>query len=210
MVGKVLARFLARQLANPSGMIGKLIMAPIWNRRNSALNDVAFDSLALHSHDRVLEVGFGGGYLLGRMATAVTDGFLAGVDVSPAMISFCEKRYRSLVEAGKLELQYAQAESLPYPDGHFTKACSVNSIFYWKDAPQALSELYRVLEVGGMLVICFTRKRCMEDKEFARHGLALYEDGQVCQIIESAGFDEIDMTQASDRHREFLCIIGRK
>jgi len=204
------ARFLAKQLANPSGMIGKLIMAPIWNRRNAALNDVAFEGLALHAHDRVLEVGFGGGYLLGRMAAVVTDGFLAGVDVSPAMVAFCEKRYRSLVEAGKLELQCAQAESLPYPDGHFTKACTVNSIFYWEDAPQALSELHRVLEEGGVLVMCFTCKRCIEDKEFARHGLALYEDGQVCQMIESAGFDKMDMTQASDRHREFLCIVGRK
>lgn len=210
MVGEVLGRFLAKQLANPSSMIGQLIMAPIWNRRNSALNDVAFDSLTLHSHDRVLEVGFGGGYLLGRMATVVTDGFLAGVDVSPAMVAFCEKRFRPLVKAGKLELQGASAESLPYPDGRFTRACSVNSIFYWKDASQAFSELYRVLEEGGLLVMCFTCKRCLEDRKFVRQGLALYEDGQVCQMMESAGFDEIDMTRASDRHREFLCFIGGK
>ena len=206
----MLAKFLAKQLGNPSGILGKLIMAPIWNRRNAALNDVAFDSLALRSHDRVLEVGFGGGYLLGRMATVVTDGLLAGVDVSPAMAAFCEKRFRSLVEAGKLELKCAPAESLPYPDGHFTKACTVNSIFYWGDAPRTISELYRVLEKGGILVMCFTCKRCLEDKGFSRHGIALYEADQVCQMIESAGFDEIGMTRFSDRHREFLCVIGRK
>lgn len=206
----MLAKFLAKQLGNPSGMIGELILAPIWNRRNAALNDVAFNSLALHSHDRVLEVGCGGGYLLGRMANVVTDGFLAGVDISLAMVAFCKKRYRPLVEAGKLELQCAKAESLPYPDGYFTKACTVNSIFYWEDAPQALSELYRVLEEGGVLVMCCTRKKCMEDRKFARHGLALYQDGEVYQMIESAGFDGMDMTRASDRHREFLCMIGRK
>jgi SAM-dependent methyltransferase len=210
MVAKMLARFLAKQLANPSGMIGQLIMAPIWNRRNVALNNVAFDSLALHAYDRVLEVGFGGGYLLGRMATVVTDGFLAGVDVSPAMVAFCEKRYRSLVERARLELKCAKAESLPYPDGYFAKACTVNSIFYWENAPQAISELYRVLEEGGVLVMCFTCKRCIEDKEFARHGVALYEADQVCQMMESAGFSEIGMTRSSDRHREFLCTTGRK
>jgi SAM-dependent methyltransferase len=206
----VLAKFLAKQLGNPSGIFGKLILAPLWNRRNSGLNNVAFDSLALHPHDRVLEVGFGGGYLLGRMATVVTDGFLAGVDISPAMVAFCEKRYRSLIEAGKLELECAKAESLPYPDGHFTKACAVNSIFYWGDAQQAISELYRVLGEGGMLVMCFTCKRCIEDREFARRGIALYEADEGYQMMESAGFDEIDMTRASDRHREFLCVIGRK
>jgi ubiquinone/menaquinone biosynthesis C-methylase UbiE len=205
----MLAKFLAKQLSNPSGLIGKLIMAPLWNQRNSALNDVAFDSLALHPHDRVLEVGFGGGYLLGRMAAVVTDGFLAGVDVSPAMVAFCEKRYRPLVEAGKLEFKCAKAGSLPYPDGYFTKACTVNSIFYWENAPQAISELYRVLEEGGVLVMCFTCKRCIEDKKFARH-VALYEADKVCQMMESARFREMDMTRASDRHREFLCVIGRK
>ena len=205
----MLAKFLAKQLSNPSDLIGKLIMAPIWNRRNAALNDAAFDSLTLRPHDRVLEVGFGGGYLLGRMAAVVTDGFLAGVDVSPAMVAFCEKRYRSLVEAGKLEFKCAKAESLPYPDGYFTKACTVNSIFYWENAPQAISELYRVLEEGGVLVMCFTCKGCLEDREFARH-VALYEADQVCQMMESAGFDEMDMTRASDRHRGFLCTTGRK
>ena len=174
------------------------------------MNDVAFDNLALRPHDRVLEVGFGGGYLLGRMATVVTDGFLAGVDVSPAMVAFCEKRHRSLVEAGKLELKCAKAESLPYPSGYFTKACTVNSIFYWENAPQAISELYRVLEEGGMLVMCFTCKRCIEAKKFARHGVALYEADKVCQMMESAGFREIGMTRASDGHRGFLRVIGRK
>jgi hypothetical protein len=61
-----------------------------------------------------------------------------------------------------------------------------------------------------MLVMCSTCKRCMEDREFARHGIALYEADEVYQMMESAGFDEIDMTRASDRHREFLCVISRK
>lgn len=30
------------------------------------------------------------------MTTVVTDGLLVGVDVSPAMVTFCEARYRSL------------------------------------------------------------------------------------------------------------------
>ncbi len=56
-----LGKFIAKQLGNPSAIVGNLILAPLWNRRNSALNDLAFDNLALSSQDRVLEVGFGGG-----------------------------------------------------------------------------------------------------------------------------------------------------
>jgi len=204
------ARFIAQQLGHPSGVLGQIVLAPVWNKRNSALNDAAFDNLALCPHDRVLEVGFGGGYLLGRMAAVVTEGFLAGVDVSPAMVAFCQKRFRSLIEANKLELKCAAAEALPYPSGSFTKACAVNSIFYWENVPQAISELWRVLKESGLLVICFTCKTSLEDKQFAQQGLALYEDDQICQMMESAGFHAISVTRASDRHREFLCVTSKK
>ena len=72
------------------------------------------------------------------------------------MIAFCEKQQRSWIEAGKLELRCARAEALPYPTAYFTKACTVNSIFYWQDTSQAISELGRVLGERGRLVICFT------------------------------------------------------
>ena len=80
-------KFIAQQVGNPSGIFGYLISTRLLNRRNKALNDAAFENLALTSHDRVLEIGFGGGYLLGRMSKIVTGGFLAGIDVSSAMVS---------------------------------------------------------------------------------------------------------------------------
>ena len=206
----MLARWIAGQLGHPSRLVGRLVLAPLWNKRNSALNDAAFDRLALRPHDRVLEVGFGGGYLLGRMAAVVTEGFLAGVDVSPAMVAFCQKRFRSLVEAKKLELQCAPAEVLPYPADSFTKVCTVNSIFYWENVPQAISELWRVLEENGMLVMCFTCKTSLEDKSFVQRGLVLYKDDQIGPMMEAAGFRAVSVTRASDRHRQFLCVTGKK
>ncbi|NOZ06474.1 MAG: methyltransferase domain-containing protein [Chloroflexi bacterium] len=152
------------------------------------MNDLVFDSLVLHSHDRVLEVGFGGGYLLGRMAAVVTHGFIAGVDVSETMVAVCERRYQSLVRAGRLELRCALAESLPYSSDHFSKACTVNSLFYWTDALRVLEEIHRVLEEGGKLVLCVTRKQSIENKRFAGHGMGLYEDEEVCQMMEGDPF----------------------
>ena len=203
-------QFIAQQLGNPSGIIGRWVAAPLWNKRNAALNDVAFENLALSPHDRVLEVGFGGGYLLGRMSRVVTDGALAGVDGSQAMVAFCEKRYRTLLEDGKLALKCAQAGCLPYPDRTFTKVCSVNSIFYWHDAPAAFSQAWRVLAAGGMLLLCFTCKESLDGRSFAKQGLALYEADEVQQMMQSAGFHEIRTIRSSDKHRNFLCMTGCK
>jgi SAM-dependent methyltransferase len=204
------AKFFAKQLSHPSGILGRFVLPRVWNRRNSALNEMALNSLALRPGDRVLEVGFGGGHLLSRMADVIAGGFLAGVDVSPAMVTFCEKRYRSLVREGKLELRCAGAESLPYPSSYFTKACSVNSIFYWQNTPQAISELWRVLVEDGMLVLCFTCKGSLEKRGFANSGITLYEAKEIQQMMETSGFHPIHMVRASDKHREFVCATGRK
>jgi SAM-dependent methyltransferase len=205
-----LARFLARQLHNPSGLVGSVVLPRLFNRRNAALNDLTLECLALEPADRVLDVGFGGGYLLGRMSAILTDGALAGVDISPKMVGYCEKRFRSLIRDGRLDIRCAGAEALPYPAASFTKACTVNTIFYWRDAGQAMSELGRVLVEGGRLVICFTCKESLERREFTQYGIRLFEIAEARELMEAAGFREVTMVPGRDRHREFRCAIGTK
>jgi SAM-dependent methyltransferase len=205
-----LARFLARQLHTPSGLLGSVVLPRLFNRRNAALNDLTLECLALEPTDRVLEVGFGGGYLLGRMSAILTDGTLAGVDASPEMVGYCEKRFRSLIRGGRLDIRCASGEALPYPSASFTKACSVNTIFYWRDAGQAMSELGRVLVEGGRLVVCFTCKESLERRAFTRYGLRLFEIIEVWELIEAAGFRQVTMVPGRDRHRKFRCAIGTK
>lgn len=204
------ARFQARALASPSGLIGRLILAPLWNRRNAALNDAALARLELAPRERVLEVGFGGGYLLGRMAQVVTQGLVAGVDASPAMVASCSRRYRALVRAGRLELRCAAAEEIPYPACHFTKVCSVNSIFYWHDAPRAIAELRRVLAPGGRLVLCFTCRECLAGRAFARQAVTACERDDVVRMLHMAGFGTVHAERLADRHRAFWRITCRR
>jgi SAM-dependent methyltransferase len=204
-----LGKLIAGQLARPSGLTGRLILARLWNRRNSALNDATFAALALASNDRVLEVGFGGGYLLGRMSRIVTGGLLAGVDVSPAMIASCTRRFRTLVRDGKLDLRCASAESLPFPSAFFSKACSVNSIFYWPDPARGILELSRVLAAGGKLVLCFTAPASLQ-RGLMSQGITPYGAGEVRAFLEAAQFRDITLTSGADKHRDFLCAIGYK
>jgi ubiquinone/menaquinone biosynthesis C-methylase UbiE len=126
-----LSKFLAREMGNPSAIMGRFFLAPMWNKRNAALNDTAFENLDLQPHDRLLEVGFGGGCLMNRVVKTVTEGMIAGIDISPTMVRYCSRRFRPFVQNGHLDLRCSQAEALPFPAAHFTKVCTVNSIFYW-------------------------------------------------------------------------------
>jgi ubiquinone/menaquinone biosynthesis C-methylase UbiE len=204
------SKWQARQLAHPWGLVGRFGLAPLWNRRNAALNDAAFSRLNLNPSDRVLDVGFGGGYLLQRIGAFVDQGLVAGVDASATMVRRAEKVFAELLQTGRFEVRCAKAELLPFPSARFTKVCSVNSIFYWEDPSKAIAETWRVLGEQGTLVLCFTCKGSLEKKRFARQGLYLFEPDEVHRMLQAAGFREVSATQQSDTRRDFLCVIGRK
>lgn len=205
----IISRISADQLAKPNRLFGRFLGA-IWNRRNQALNDYVFDLLDLKPADRVLEIGFGGGYLLQRMASVITTGILAGVDHSPALLKYVKDRISAgRSERGKIDLRCAPAESLPYPDYQFTAVCSVNSILYWQNTDAGIKEIWRVLESDGRLVLCFTEKKSLEKKRFAEQ-LNLVEADEIMQILTKTGFKEIKIIDSSDDYRQFVCLITRK
>jgi ubiquinone/menaquinone biosynthesis C-methylase UbiE len=203
-----ISKLVANQLGNPTGIFSKLA-ALIWNRRNAALNDTVFDLLELEPTDRVLDIGFGGGYLLYRMAKRVTNGCIAGVDISPAMVADAQKRYQTIIRSGKLELKCGSVEALPYPDQHFTKASSINSIFYWQNIEKGLSEMQRVLEKKGKAVVCFTEKGSIEKKGFAKE-IKLFEGGDIDEMLKESGFCDTEVLSFVDQYRQFTCIIARR
>jgi arsenite methyltransferase len=202
-----LSRFIAVQLGNPAGIFGKFA-GSLWNRRNIVLNDTVFDLLELLPNDRVLDIGFGGGYLLNRMVTVVTGGLIAGVDISAGMVAYAEKCYQKAVRAGELELKCAAVELLPYPSKYFTKVCSVNSIFYWQNVEQGIHEIKRVLAPRGKIVLCFTSKASIETKAFAKY-IQLFNADEVEHILAEFRFQDIKVMSFSDDYRQYFCITAR-
>jgi ubiquinone/menaquinone biosynthesis C-methylase UbiE len=201
---------LARQLSRPSGVIGRFALGSIWNKRNAALNDATLASLELQDDDRVLDIGFGGGYLLDKMAEKVHCGLIAGIDSSPAMVENARRRFRRAIRTGKMEIRCAQVEAIPYPGETFSKVSSVNSIFYWSDPAAGLAEIYRVLDVNGWLVLTFTCRQDLANKGFVKHGLHLFDESDMQTMLARGGFNDLHASIATDRHRRFLCMIGRK
>lgn len=204
----MLAKLAADQLGRPSGFVGRRVLAPTWNRRNRALNDAAFRALAVRPDDRVLEIGFGGGYLLGRIAQAA--GYVAGIDISQTMVHRCAQQYRPWILAGRMSLCCAAAEAAPFQPELFDKACTINSIFYWTDATRALQECARQLTEHGALVMCFTCRENLQDKSFAREGLHLYDIDEVQAMLVSVGFGRVTTERLADRHRAFWCVSATR
>ena len=119
------------------------VLARIWNRRNQALNDTLLCYLNPQPTDRILEIGFGGAYLLEKILPHLQTGMVCGVDISEGMVRRCSKQFRSHIASGKLDLKCSSAEKRSYPARHFGKVCMANSIFYWQDAEAGMMEIHR-------------------------------------------------------------------
>ena len=204
--------FFASQLRNPSGFFGRAVMSRFFNRSSSAINQLTMRSLALEPADWVIEVGFGSGDLISHMAPVVREGFIAGVDFSPDMVAVGAKRLAPLVQAKRVELRCASAEALPYGDDHFTKACTVNTVYFWPDPAVSLKELSRVLRPGGRLVVGFSPAAVMRKmpQRLTEHGFTLYEPDDLRRLLEAAGFGGIEMVPGRGPRGDFLCAVATK
>ena len=140
----------------------------------------------------------------------VTHGCIVGVDLSPEMVEVCTKRFAPLLRAERIELRCASADHLPYDSGHFTKACTVNTLYFWPDPAGPLNELRRVLRPGGRLVLCFSPRVTLQRAAYTKYGFRLYEPTDVQRLLETLGFTNVQMVSGSSRFGGFFCAVGTR
>jgi ubiquinone/menaquinone biosynthesis C-methylase UbiE len=184
-------------------------MLPALNRANAALNRAAFDLLALEPGDRVLEVGFGGGDMIARMARVVTSGRIDGLDYSPDVVAFGQSRFRAQVASGKISFVCADVAAMPYPDGSFSKVCTMNTLYFWPEPVAALREIRRVLADCGILVMGFRLGKSLGRHSFARYQNH-YEAEDVRRMMEDAGFRDLKLVPGRDGVGDFATVVGRR
>lgn len=200
--------YLASQLRKPNGFIGRVFMSRILNRANVEMNKVTLSALDLKDSDQVLEVGFGGGALLAEMAKFNPKVALYGADFSQDMVTLGNKKMHRLISEGRLQLDWASVENLPYETGTFTKICSVNTIYFWEDCVVAIRELKRVLKQNGVLVLTFADKASMSKQPVSKYGFNLYTSLDVQQVMEAEGFSDIQIKQGQDGSGIFFSLLG--
>ena len=181
--------FMARQFARPRGLFGRLFLGRMLDRANVRGNALVFEVMAVDPSEHVLEVGFGGGDLLVRLADAVSDGRVEGVELSDAMLGRARARIRRHGLADRVRLQDGSVEALPFDAGRFDCVCSVNTIYFWPDLHRGLAELARVLRPGGRLVLGFGSDVAMRRAGYEERGFSLYPPERIEGALRATGFE---------------------
>ncbi|MGC9954472.1 MAG: class I SAM-dependent methyltransferase [Rhizomicrobium sp.] len=123
------------------------------DRRNARAHDFALRRLDVHRTDTILEIGFGTGRLVRKIAKAAPEVLVGGVDPSELMLQTAEKRTKKFRKQGRVELRLGDASALPWPDSFFDKAAALHCFHFWNDPVHDIAEVRRVLKPGGLLLL---------------------------------------------------------
>ena len=135
--------------------------------------EMALERLSIQNGETVLEIGFGPGHCLKRIAESVGHkGKAYGIDISRGMLEVTKRRLEKAQLINRVELYCGDAAKLPYDENTFDAAFTsfTLELFDTPEIPKVLEEVKRVLRPAGRLGVVSMSK---EDGESTL--LKLYE-----------------------------------
>lgn len=139
------------QFSRPSSLMGRLLLHSM-NIGHGRLHQWGLKAAGIQPTDRVLDVGCGGGKAISRILKE-TRREVAGIDHSPEAVETARSVNRAAVASGRLRVVESSVESLSFRDGLFDVVTAFETTYFWPDLQTGLTEIRRVLNRGGRLVI---------------------------------------------------------
>lgn len=198
------------QFRRPTGVVGRIIGGRM-AQQHEPENEWTVALLSVQPTDHILEIGFGPGTTIQRLATLASEGCVTGIDFSQTMVRVAQKRNAAAIKVGRVNLTYGNAANLPYSENSFDKALSIHSLYFWPDALHTLQEIQCVLKPGGMLVLTLLPREKWSGNGKGTPDCRVYSADNVEKLLLEAGFSStsIEPTPKNAPFRE-LAVIGVK
>ena len=157
--------------------------------------------LELEPGATVLDVGTGTGIFLPYVLNMIGgDGRVVAIDIADQMLL----RARDKGFQGNISYLYADIMSLPLGDEVFDTVVCYSSFPHFQDKLRALREAYRVVRLGGRLLICHTSSRSHINEihrqtEMVKHD-TIPDADEMQYMLSAAGFADIVIEDGSDSY----------
>lgn len=189
---------LGQQLRCPSGEVG-IEMGHSMAASNKEMTITSIEALSIQNGDRVLELGHGNCGHLAELLTAVPNIRYVGLEISTLMVEEALTLNAPLMENHDVEFQHYNGVVIPYPDNHFDKVLTVNTLYFWSPATLLIAEIARVLKPNGIAVITYAQKQFMKTLPFVGEGFQLYDNNDVAQLIKDVPLEILEFTDKCER-----------
>ncbi|MCB2356393.1 class I SAM-dependent methyltransferase [Clostridium estertheticum] len=200
-----ITKYVAGQFGKPTG-IGGVISTFIMNRMNQIQYKSVVSNLNCCKNDRVLDIGFGNGYLLNLLAKKNEGGFY-GIEISDDMLKAGYKRNKELIKQRKIHLAVGNVMDIPFENYFFDKVYTVNTVYFWKDLDKSLSEIRRVLKPNGIFINAIYSKQWLDNIKYTQYGFLKYTPKELEEATLRNGLNVIKVIET--KKNISYCIISR-
>jgi ubiquinone/menaquinone biosynthesis C-methylase UbiE len=178
--------YVGEQFHKPTGLGGRLATF-VMNRQNWRQYLGTESVLELDATDSVLDIGFGNGYMLNRLAGQHNCHFY-GIDISSDMLDVATSRNRKHIGDGRMSLLLGSVEKTGLADGLIDKAYTVNTVYFWTSLDAGLTEIWRILRPDGVFINTVYSKAMLDSLPVTKNGYAKYEIDELLKAGERNGF----------------------
>ncbi|MEW7279316.1 class I SAM-dependent methyltransferase [Aquimarina sp. 2201CG1-2-11] len=186
-----------KQLSYPEGESG-LKMAENMNESNIQMTISAIDSLHIADGNVLLEIGHGNCGHLDKIFDISKNIQYTGLEISSTMKNEAERRNRELIKEYDINFLLYDGIQLPFSNDSIDKIFTVNTLYFWKNPTHFLNEIYRVLRIGGQLVLTFAQKEFMKKLPFVKDKFCLYNNKDIINLTNTTNFQITEFIDKKD------------
>ena len=203
--------FFSKQARKPEGLFGNIVMRVVFDQGNAFLNDFVNDLMSVQTDDRIIEIGSGTGKLINRMAKKIDQGLIEGIDFSSAMVSIARKRNKKSIAKGRVKIVEGNFDEISYDKDSYTKACSVNTIYFWPSPVSTAWKIKEILKPDGELFLAFEDIEQLKQRKLNQNDFNFYSKDEVKNLLIKAGFSHnINIVSRKKGNLSFHCVVAKK
>jgi SAM-dependent methyltransferase len=209
---------IASQLKKPEGEKG-IEMANMMHETNINMTLSSIRNLDISQDDVILEIGHGNAAHLEYLMQQSSNVKYYGLEMSELMFKEARQINRNYVSQKQAFFLLYDGNTIPFPDAHFNKVFTVNTLYFWQEPLKFLLEIYRVLGNKGIFSLTFAQESFMKKLPFTEFEFELYDTEKVEKLIRQTPFKIIKAENQSEKvksktgelvDREFTTIVLEK
>lgn len=195
----------------PSGDEGKQVISSM-NEHHAPLTDWALSNLPDIDPKWILDIGCGGGMLIGKLAERYPEALIDGVDISAESVKATADNNPRIAAEGRLHVLKASVSDFPYDKGTFDLVTAVETYFFWPNPELDIFSAAERLVPGGVMMIA---SEAYPDPEFdevnnrhsEEYGMKLLPNERLQDIMSGAGLRTEFFTV---KEKNWVVFIGKK